>query len=174
MARPRFHALATVPFAWGAYRRWGAGAACGLAAASIFVDLDHLADYFWVRWRGQRRHFFAPLHAWELVAAVGALALSLRRRRTGHSLAAALASDPQSAGKIRPAGGTASLEGVLNGVLVGLVLHLVQDVIANRPRHAGVYAFLYRLRHGFDRDRIGWENHKGFHEWSGKSWYTWI
>jgi hypothetical protein len=174
MARPRFHALATVPFAWGAYRRWGAGAAFGLAAASIFVDLDHLADYFWVRWRGQRRHFFAPLHAWELVAAVGALALSLRRRRTGHSLAAAFASDPQSAGKIRPAGGTASLEGVLTGVLVGLVLHLVQDVIANRPRHAGVYAFLYRLRHGFDRDRVGWENHKGFHEWSGKPWYTWI
>ena len=33
-------------------------------------------------------------------------------------------------------------------------------MIANRPRHAGVYSLLYRLRHGFDRDRIGWEDHQ--------------
>ena len=59
-------------------------------------------------------------------------------------------------------------------MLAGLALHLVQDVIANRPRHAGVYALLYRLRHGFDRDRIGWEDHQAFHDWSDKPWYTWI
>ena len=57
---------------------------------------------------------------------------------------------------------------------MGLALHLVQDVIANRPRHAGVYALLYRLRHGFDRDRIGWEDHQAFHDWSDRPWYTWL
>ena len=71
-------------------------------------------------------------------------------------------------------GGRPGGQAFLEGLLVGLALHLVQDVIANRPRHAGVYALLYRLRHGFDRDRIGWEDHQAFHDWSDRPWYTWL
>ena len=80
MARPRFHILATAPFAALAYRRWGPLGALGLAAGGVLVDLDHLADYFWVRLHKQRQHFLAPLHAWELVVAGGALLLWRRRR----------------------------------------------------------------------------------------------
>lgn len=152
MARPRFHALATAPVAAFTYRRWGLIAAIGVTATGVFVDLDHLADYLWVRLRGRRSHFLAPLHAWELVAVWGLLALWLRRRRVDLLWA----------------------QHLLGGLMGGLVLHLVQDVLTNRPRHAGVYAILYRLRHGFDRDRIGWGRHEAFHAWSGKPWYTWF
>ena len=75
MARPRFHILVTAPFAALAYRRLGPLGALGLAAGGVLVDLDHLADYFWVRHHKERQHFLAPLHAWELVAAGGALLL---------------------------------------------------------------------------------------------------
>jgi hypothetical protein len=179
MARPRFHALTTLPAAALAYRRWGAGAALGLTAGGLFVDLDHLADYVWVRRRGRRTEFFAPLHAWELVVAGAALAFWLRRRRHAAAFDVApkaapgeetLSPDAPEPPVDRPG----DRESVLLGLLAGLVLHLVQDVIANRPRHPGVYAILYRIRHGFDRDRIGWENHLSFHEWSGSPWYTWV
>jgi hypothetical protein len=105
-------------------------------------------DYAWVRFRGSRSHYLAPLHAWELVLAAGLLALWARRRRNGYR--------------------------VMAGLTAGLVLHLVQDVLTNRPRHSGVYLLAYRLAHRFDRDRIGWEKHATFHEWSGRPWYTWI
>jgi hypothetical protein len=183
MARPRFHALTSLAGAALAYRRWGPGAALGLVAGGLFVDLDHLADYVWVRRRGRRTEFFAPLHSWELVAAGTALAFWLRRRRHAAAFAAApkaapgeetLAPDAADgeppAERDRPGDG----ERVLLGLLAGLVLHLVPDVIANRPRHAGVYSVLYRMRHRFDRDGMGWEDHTSFHEWSGKPWYTWV
>jgi hypothetical protein len=180
MARPRFHALTTLPAAALASRRWGAGAALGLAAGGLFVDLDHLVDYAWVRWRGRRTEFIAPLHAWELVAAGAALAFWLRRRRLTRAAfhaapkaapgEASLSPDAPEPRVDRPG----DREGLLLGLLAGLVLHLVQDVIANRPRHPGVYALLYRIGHKFDRDRIGWEDHRSFHAWSGKPWYTWI
>jgi hypothetical protein len=195
MARPRFHILATAPFAALAYRRWGPLGALGLTAGGVLVDLDHLADYFWVRLHKQRQHFLAPLHAWELVVAGGALLLWRRRGATrGAPLCAppwagakeadgadgaddALeAEDAADAPRLFPPGrgGRPGGQAFLEGLLVGLALHLVQDVIANRPRHAGVYALLYRLRHGFDRDRIGWEDHQAFHDWSDRPWYTWL
>jgi hypothetical protein len=196
MARPRFHILVTAPFAALAYHRWGPLGALGLAAGGVLVDLDHLADYLWVRHHKQRRHFLAPLHAWELVAAGGALLLWRHRRRGATRSApfdAPLAFGAKEAeeedaedsaswkGALDDApradtgrGSQSGVQALLAGVLAGLVLHLVQDVIANRPRHAGVYALLYRLRHGFDRDRIGWEDHQAFHDWSDKPWYTWI
>jgi hypothetical protein len=172
MARPRFHALATVPFAWLAYRRWGPAGALGLAGASILVDFDHLADYLWVRMGGQRTHFFAPLHAWELVAVGGALVLWARSRPD------AWTAPPGADGKDRcrefVADDEATTQALLTGVVAGLVLHLVQDVLTNRPSHAGVYALTYRWAHRFRRDRIGWKDHQTFHDWSGKPWYTWF
>jgi hypothetical protein len=153
MARPRFHVLATMPVAWGAYRRWGGAAALGLTLAGIFVDLDHLADYAWMRVHRHRQHFLAPLHAWELVAAGAALVFWARRGRHAER---------------------SWMERATGGLVAGLAFHLVQDVLTNRPRHAGVYALTYRLRHRFDRDRIGWEKHEAFHAWTNKPWYTWL
>jgi hypothetical protein len=171
MARPRFHILVTAPFAALAYRRLGPLGALGLAAGGVLVDLDHLADYFWVRHHKERQHFLAPLHAWELVAAGGAFLLW--RRHALRSAPPGFALKQEDAPLLPPAGRPAA-QTLLAGLLAGLALHLVQDVIANRPRHAGVYALLYRLRHGFDRDRIGWEDHQAFHDWSDKPWYTWF
>ena len=182
MARPRFHALPPSPFAALAYRRWGPGAALGLTAGRALrrprpprrLRLGPLARAAHRVLRppprlgaGRRRGRPSPSGS---AAGRPAAAISTPRlnSRPGEAtLAAGRPGEPQAH---RPG----AREGVLLGLVAGLVLHLVQDVIANRPRHPGVYAILYRLRHGFDRDRIGWEDHQSFHDWSGKPWYTWV
>ena len=58
--------------------------------------------------------------------------------------------------------------------IAGLWLHLLQDLVTNRPRHAGVYALTYRLRHGFRREVTGWDDKTNFHAWSHKPWYQWF
>jgi hypothetical protein len=70
--------------------------------------------------------------------------------------------------------GDARAEAIVAGLAGGLTLHLVQDVLTNHPRHAGVYALTYRLAHGFDRHRVGWEAHAKYHAWTSMPWYTWI
>jgi hypothetical protein len=177
MARPRFHALATIPCALVAYGRWGRGVAIGVGVAGVLVDFDHLADYLWMRHRGHRRHFLAPLHAWELVVVGAVLSfLLLRRRQPCRPERPDGAARPRAtlAALISATFDDAGAAEVVAGLTGGLTLHLVQDVLTNRPRHAGVYALGYRLRHGFDRHRIGWEAHNAFHAWTSKPWYTWI
>jgi len=61
----------------------------------------------------------------------------------------------------------------LVGVALGMGLHLAVDVAGNRPEHPGVYALLYRLRHGFRREATGWTEEGGFHDWSGLEWHEW-
>ncbi|MGH2367329.1 MAG: hypothetical protein ACRDI2_03945 [Chloroflexota bacterium] len=173
MARPRFHILATAPFAWGAYRRWGLSPALGMLASGIFVDLDHLVDYAWVRFYGQRSHFLAPLHAWELVVLGGAFAVWSRWLRCNGDAPSSEAVERQPSA-LRAALSRTWAQGLATGLAAGLFVHLVQDVLTNRPRHAGVYALAYRVAHRFRRDRIGWEHHGAFHDWSGRPWYTWI
>ena len=79
------HSLAAVPLAGILYAATGSPqAACGAALMSVFVDLDHLPDYFW--WRGRKSSipdFFRTnrlhktptlvlaLHSWEFIIPVG-------------------------------------------------------------------------------------------------------
>jgi hypothetical protein len=171
MARPRFHTLATAPLAWALYHRWGGPAALGAVATGTLVDLDHLVDYAWTRLRGARSHYFAPLHGWELALAISVLALVAGRTAAADmGLPDKLARRRGLAGALGRAGGG----GLLAGLGAGLWLHLVQDLLTNRPAHAGVYALTYRLRHGFKREATGWGNHSDFHWWSDKPWYRWF
>jgi hypothetical protein len=50
----------------------------------------------------------------------------------------------------------------------------VQDLLTNRPRHAGAYSLLYRMRYGFRREATGWGEHTNFHGWSSRPWYEWF
>ncbi len=179
MARPRFHALATGLVATAVSRRWGRAAGAGFLLTGIFVDVDHLADYVWVRWQGQRNHFLAPLHAWELVVAGGAFVLWMRRHRATAPLPDALVSIGSNAERPPSTSPDAwsshsRFAGLAAGLVAGLLFHLVQDVLTNRPRHPGVYALTYRIVHRFQRERIGWKGHKTFHDWSKRPWYTWL
>lgn len=126
------------------YRRWGAAAAFGAVAGGVFIDADHLADYAWTRWRGEKSHYLAPLHGWEVASALAVAALMAGRRAPW-----------------------------LGAAATGVWLHLVQDVVTNRPAHAGVYSLLFRVRHGFRREVTGWTEEGGFHNWSKLAWHQW-
>jgi len=140
MARPRWHILTTTPLAAVLWRRWGGPAALGAVAGGVLIDVDHLIDYAWTRAKGEKSHYLAPFHGWEVAVALTLFA--------GRSRAVA-------------------------GLAAGVWLHLVVDVIGNRPKHPGVYSLLYRARHGFRREATGWTVEKGFHFWSELPWYRW-
>lgn len=155
MARPRFHALLTIPVAWHLRHRWGYPGALALALMGIFIDGDHLIDWAWMRVTGQRDRFLAPLHAWELLGLSAGLAWWLRRRPAATPIAH-------------------ELPRMVAGLTFGWWLHLTQDMVFNRPDHAGAYSLIYRIWQGFDRDRTGWGNHKTFHQWGHAPWWTWL
>lgn len=155
MARPRFHALLTIPVAWHLRHRWGYPGALALAMMGIFIDGDHLVDWAWMRFTGQRDRFLAPLHAWELLGLSAGLAWWLQRRPATTPIAL-------------------ELPRMVAGLTFGWWLHLTQDMVFNRPDHAGAYSLTYRIWHGFDRDRTGWGNHKTFHQWGHSPWWTWL
>jgi len=140
MARPRWHILATTPLAGVLWRRWGGLAALGAVAGGVLIDVDHLIDYAWTRAKGEKSHYLAPFHGWEVAVALTLFA--------GRSRAVA-------------------------GLAAGVWLHLVVDVIGNRPKHPGVYSLVYRTKHGFRREATGWTVEKGFHFWSELPWYRW-
>jgi hypothetical protein len=153
-------------------RKWGLAGSLGVIAGGLLIDLDHLVDYAWTRLRGEKSHYLAPFHGWELAGLVTALASFATQRLLRQS---------PLPGSILP-----SKEGldhyfssrwfaaVLSGLAAGMWLHLVHDVLTNRPRHVGVYSLLYRLRHGFRREITGWTEHTGFHNWSHLPWYRWF
>lgn len=170
MARPRFHTLVTLPLAWAAHRRWGAAAAAAVVAGGILVDGDHLVDFAWTRFTGGRTHYFAPLHSWELASALAAVAAWLLRLPPEQVLPDTML---QRSRTDRDRTMCQLLGGMVAGLALGLWVHLIQDVLTNRPRHAGVYALLYRIRHRFRREATGWNEHSNFHGWSHKPWYTW-
>lgn len=168
MARPRFHLLTTIPLAALLYRRRGPFGAAGAVAGGLFIDLDHLVDYAWTKFRGQPTHYLAPLHAWELAAAVAVTAASLARGSMRKAVPDSLVSPGASRRALRTPVGAA-----LAGLAAGMWVHLVHDVVSNRPRHAGVYSIGYRIKHRFRRESTGWSEETGFHSWSALPWYRW-
>lgn len=64
--------------------------------------------------------------------------------------------------------------GAAAGLALGWALHLIIDVLSNRPRHPGVYLVLYRLAYAFRREATGWEDNRRFHSWAARPWWTWI
>lgn len=169
MARPRFHLLTSVPLAAGLYRRWGMPAAGGVFLGGLLIDADHLADYLWTRVQGEKSHYLAPFHGWELAAALTLLA-GIAVQRAARAPLPDHVVRPAGAGRVLAQPGVA---GALVGIAAGMWLHLGQDLATNRPRHAGVYSLLYRLHHGFRRDITGWHEGTGFHSWTHLPWYRW-
>jgi hypothetical protein len=157
------------------YRRYGWPAAAATVATGVFVDLDHLVDFAWTRLRGTRNHFLAPLHGWEVALALSALAAGVGAHRDAECAGPPGCASARKGGE-RPATAISRLAagGVLAGLCAGLWLHLIQDLLTNRPRHAGTYSLLYRARHGFTREATGWGEHPDFHGWSSRPWYSWF
>jgi hypothetical protein len=164
--------LLTLPVSALVWRRWGVVAAAAAWLSGVAIDIDHLPDYFWTRWRGRKSHYFAPLHAWELLAALLVVAKlvydrsSARARRLPDRVIV-----PESRSErvlAHPLIGEA-----LIGLAAGMWFHMVLDVLVNRPKHPGVYSVLYRIRHGFTRESTGWSEMAGFHHWSDLSWHRW-
>jgi hypothetical protein len=172
MARPRYHLLATAPLAWALYRRLGMAAAAGAVASGVLIDADHLVDYLWTRWRQQKSHYFAPLHAWELATAALVLAaLAWQAGADGKPRAAAVQGRRRRPARYLPVRRARAL---LTGLAAGWWLHLVQDVLTNRPEHWGTYTLFFRASRGFARHATGWASHRSFHDWSHRPWYEWF
>jgi hypothetical protein len=175
MARPRWHALITAPLAWHAARSWGAASVAGAVAGGLLIDVDHLVDYGWTRLSGKRTHFFAPLHGWELSLALAGAAWWLQRE------ADEAQARPDSwtphltiVGNVLGPRWERRFAAFLGGLAAGSTLHLVQDIISNRPAHPGTYSLLFRIWRRFDRHGVGWGEHPDFHGWSGLPWYRWF
>ena len=166
MSRPRYHLLTTLPLAAYAGNRWGAAGALGALCGGILIDGDHLLDYAWTRLRGEKSHYLAPLHGWEVLLGLGLLARAAarraqRRRVPDHWVRRETLLSPDA------------VRGGLVGLSLGMMLHLAVDVAGNRPEHVGVYSLLYRIRHGFRREATGWTEETGFHDWSALPWHQW-
>ncbi len=128
------HAAAALPLAAAVHWAGGSLTAAGLAgAASVLVDLDHVADYVWWRggWRGVD-DFFASYHA-HRVTRLLLLMHSWELLLPFWGLLALLAA---------PAW--------LWALAVGWSFHLVLDQLAN-PVGLGFYFLAYRSRRGFER-----------------------
>ena len=175
MARPRFHALVTVPVAWMATRRWGAAGAVGAIGGGLLIDVDHLIDYGWTKISGKRTHYFAPLHGWELSLLL--VAAAWWTRREARAAQAPPDSWVVSRGRVSSALGSRGRSlaaGLTAGAALGSGIHLVQDVLTNRPEHLGTYLILFRAWHRFERQAIGWGSHPDFQGWSGMPWHQWF
>lgn len=172
MARPRFHLLTSTALSWYAHRRWGIFGAAAALAGGLLVDLDHLVDYAWTRWRGEKSHYLAPFHGWEVAGALSLLAMTAMRAVSARRPL------PDSflprRNWLSQALGRSWLAASLSGLAAGLWLHLLHDVVSNRPKHAGVYSLVFRIRHGFRREITGWDEGTGFHNWSYLPWYRWF
>lgn len=166
MARPRYHFLASASLAYALASRWGTPAALAAIAGGVFIDADHLVDFAWTRWRGARSHYLAPLHGWEIAGLLTALALFWPRAEP--------LPDRFEQSPLRRAPASRLPAPILAGIAAGVWLHLVHDLVSNRPRHPGVYSLLYRLKHGFTRESTGWANNPKFHKWSDDAWYRWL
>jgi hypothetical protein len=147
----------------------------GAIAGGLLIDADHLVDYGWTWLTGERRHFFAPLHGWEL-----SLALALgawwaeREAKKADVLPDCWAPRLSFVGERLGADQLRRGAGLLAGLAAGSGVHLLHDLVSNRPAHAGAYSLLFRVWHRFERNAVGWSEHPDFHGWSGKPWYHWF
>ena len=167
MARPRTHVLSSVPLAYLVSQRWGWLGAAGVMVAGVLIDGDHLVDYAWTKMRRERSHFLAPLHGWELALGLTFAARAARRRAEREALPG------RWLGEYLGLVESGDVAGVLTGASLGMWLHLILDVIGNRPEHVGVYSLVYRAAHGFRREKTGWSEETGFHYWSDLPWWRW-
>ena len=167
MARPRTHVVSSLPLAYLVKQRWGWFGVLGTMAAGVLIDGDHLVDYAWTRARGEKSHFLAPLHGWEVAAGLSFLSARVRRH------AAREAVPGRWLGHRARRWDVGHVAALLTGATVGIWLHLILDVIGNRPRHLAVYSLVYRARHGFRREKTGWSEKTGFHFWSELPWHRW-
>lgn len=115
---------------WLWLRSFPAALACFLMG--VFIDLDHVVDFFFNRRHLHIRRFFTTfkyevlenifvfLHSWEFAMVWLALLLSLPEARAPVAL----------------------------GLFIGFVTHLALDNIFNRHARWAYFLF-YRLRHGF-------------------------
>ncbi len=133
---PWGHLAAALPLAGGIYLAAGPAAAAAAGAASVLVDLDHLADYLWLHrgrfhplgfYRDYRRHhtpkLVLALHSWELAL----MALGAAWLWAGPPWLLALAG--------------------------GWLYHLACDQAANRVG-APFYLLSFRALRGFERSRL--------------------
>jgi hypothetical protein len=141
--RPGGHLATTVALGAAGYAVTGsAELAAGCFAGGFLIDLDHYLDYLTVegQWRrpspseflryyfGHRyRRLVLPLHSWELVGALAALAVAW----------------PQAA-----------LLGYLLGGLLHLALDVLVNGQELLRRPLLFYSLVYRARLGFARDRL--------------------
>ena len=175
MARPRFHILVTAPLAWAAARRWGPVAAVGAVVGGVLIDGDHLVDYAWTRVTGERSHYFAPLHGWELPLVGAAVAAwAWRQARYASPLPDSWVPRQSPLVGALDVEGLRLVAGASAGLALGIFVHLVHDLVSNRPQHVGAYSLLFRLARGFERAAVGWEQHPDFHGWSHLPWHRWI
>ena len=106
-------------------------AATAVLAGAIAIDGDHLVD--WGLNGGREdysRRIVVPLHGWEF----GLVALAAAH-----------------AGLVPPRWRAAAV-----AFGAGLTCHLILDYLRNRPETPLGYAIIWRLAHGFARERSGW------------------
>jgi hypothetical protein len=114
---------------WVILRSSTAALACFLTG--VFIDIDHLIDYFWnYGWKLKPRQFFKSfdyevfenivvfLHSWEFIAVYLAIVWLI------------------------------DWQPVATGALIGIFIHLLLDHFFNGHSRFG-YFFSYRLWHGF-------------------------
>lgn len=135
MARPSVH-LATSLGLSVPYWKFARYALAPVVAVAVgvFVDLDHLVDFVDARLRGGKHLVILPLHGWEFVAAGWLTWLA-----TGCRVWLAVACSAYS-------------------------LHLVLDLLVNKPRRWYGYSVLYRAWRRFDPRAI-WPDGVQTHTW---------
>jgi hypothetical protein len=142
MARPRIH-LAVTALALGLIgRQLSWPERAAALAAGVLVDADHLVDFVLQRRGGDRRWLVLPLHGWEFPAAL------------------------LLAGRLTPWAGLA------RAAAFGLTLHLLLDLVTNRPAHPAIYSVLYRARLRFAADRLRFNAGDG--TWMHQRWWQWF
>lgn len=134
--RLHHHAIASTLIGAGLYGLTGSlPLAASSFAAGVFIDIDHLADYWREHPRScDLRHFFATCHRYGLRQVYLVL----------HSL------------ELLPLLGLALylIRGeVMLGLFIGFAQHMALDHLYNRT-HGPSYLFIYRWRLGFYNDKV--------------------
>lgn len=100
------------------------GAVAPSVATGVFVDVDHVIDFYNLYIRKDRRRLLLLGHGWEYTALGFAVYLSI----WGHPWMLA--------------------------AVLGHLGHLISDQIRNRPEHPLGYFITYRASRGFRRQRV--------------------
>ena len=93
-------------------------------ATGVFLDADHVFDYYVAFFRRDKERVFVLAHGWEYALAGTVLLLGIWYHPW------------------------------LLAAVLGMLGHLIADQVANKPRHLLGYAVLYRLHAGFRREPL--------------------